>query len=142
MNKIVRILFLLVGCIAPIFIGSLHTATHFTQLITPEIEQFLQKEFLILGQPQKLWNTWGVVNFMMGVSFIVIGLLNISTLKNLSKTDFPPILSLVAMVLYQLCVTYVGYEYEAGFQFYGGMIGGILISISLLLTLTHKNSTI
>lgn len=142
MRKTARILFLIVGCIFPIFIGILHTATHFSQLVSPEIKLFLQKEFLILGQSQSLWNTWGVVSFMMGAAFIIIGLLNISTLTRLSKTDFPPIISIIAMILYQLCVIYVGYEFEQSFQLYGGMFGELLMVACLVLSLTYRTGGI
>lgn len=135
MIKTARIIFIMVGCIFPIFIGILHTTTHFSQLITPEINQYLQKEIIILGKLQPLWNTWGIVSFMMGASFIIIGLLNISTLKRLAKTDFIPIIPLIAMILFQFCVVYVGYEFKQGFQFYGGIFGGVLLFLSLILTL-------
>lgn len=138
MNKIPRVLFLIVGCIFPIFIGGLHTTTHFVELVKPEIHDYLQKEVVILGQEQALWNTWGIVSFMMGVSFIIIGLLNISILKSVPKTNPLPLLSIIAMILYQLSVIYVGYEFEQGFQFYGGIFGLILISICLMLTLKNK----
>lgn len=62
MNKISRILFVIVGAVFPMFIGGLHTMTHFAQLVTPEIKMFLQKEFVILNQSQSLWNTWGIVS--------------------------------------------------------------------------------
>lgn len=139
MIRTVRIIFLAAGCIFPICIGILHTITHFSQLVTPEIYQFLQKEVIILGKSQALWNTWGIISFMMGASFIIIGLLNISTFKKLSKTEFPPVITLIAMILYQLCVIYVGYEFEQDFQLYGGIFGGLLFLISLILTLNNKN---
>lgn len=135
MNKTARLLFLLVGCIMPIFIGLLHTATHFSDLVTPEINTYLQKEIVILGQAQSLWNTWGIVSFMMGASFVVIGLLNISILRKLPKTESIPIMTIIAMLLYQICVTYVGFEFEQGFQFYGGIFGAVLMLVCLGLTL-------
>lgn len=131
MNKISRILFIIVGAIFPIFIGGLHTFTHFSQLITPEIKAFLQKEFVILNQSQSLWNAWGVVSFMMGASFIVIGILNISILKKTPKVEALPILAIIAMLIYQICVIYVGHEFEQAFQFYGGIFGLILLLICL-----------
>jgi len=45
MNKLARILFLIVGCIFPIFIGAFHTSTHFKDLVTPEIFDYLQKKY-------------------------------------------------------------------------------------------------
>lgn len=140
MNKTAKLLFLLVGCIMPIFIGVLHTATHFSNLVTPEINAYLQKEFVILGQAQSLWNTWGIVSFMMGASFIIIGLLNISMLRKLPKTDTLPILTIVAMLLYQICVAYVGFEFEQAFQFYGGIFGGVLMLACLGLTLRGNSN--
>ena len=139
MHKTAKILFLIVGCIFPIFIGGLHTATHFSALMTPEINVYLQKEVIILGEQQTLWNTWGVVSFMMGAAFIVIGLLNICILKGTPKNKALPILAILAMLLYQLCVIYVGYEFEAGFQFYGGIFGAILIVICLFLTFRNRS---
>jgi len=135
MNKSARILYLLVGCIFPIFIGTLHTITHFSQLVRPEISEYLQKEFEILGQSQALWNTWGIVSFMMGASFIIIGLLNISIWR---KNEFLPILAIVAMIIYQICVIYIGYEFAQAFQFYGGIFGLILLFICLILTFKSK----
>jgi len=135
MNKIARILYLLVGCIFPIFIGGLHTMTHFSQLLTPDIKEYLQKEFVILGQAQSLWNTWGIVSFMMGASFIIIGLLNISIWR---KNASLPSLAISAMIIYQVCVTYVGFEFNQAFQFYGGIFGLLLLFICLILTLKNK----
>lgn len=140
MNQIAKIIFLVVGCILPILIGGLHTAVHFKDLVRPEVEQFLQKEIVIMGETQIMWNSWGLVSFMMGTAFIVIGLLNISTLKRLSKTDCLPIMTLVAMILYQSCVIYVGYEFEAAHQFYGGIFGAMSFVFSLILTLKQKQS--
>lgn len=141
-NKTTNLLFLTVACIAPIFIGALHTMVHFSDLVRPEIKKFLQKEFVILGEAQSLWNTWGIVSFMMGASFIVIGLLNSSILSNKKATEPLPIFAILAMIVYQLCVTYVGYEFEQAFQFYGGMIGGILMVICFVLTLYLKKAKI
>lgn len=138
MEKTARILFLIVGCIFPIFIGALHTFAHFMDLLIPEIQRYLQKEISILGEQQVMWNTWGVVSFMMGASFIVIGLLNSSMLRNLPATKTIPVLSIIAMIVYQLCVVYVGYAYSQNFQFYGGLFGLVLTVVCFVLTLKIK----
>ncbi len=137
MNKASKKLFLLVACIAPIFIGIIHTLTHFTYLLSEEIHIFLQREFMILGELQSLWNTWGIVSFMMGCSFIIIGLLNISMLRKLQSDESIPIFSLIAMALYQICVTYVGYEFSQDFQLYGGFGGFVVILLCLFLSKSH-----
>lgn len=130
----------MVACITPIFIGVLHTFTHFKDLLRPEVQQYLQKEIIILGESQIMWNSWGLVSFMMGASFIVIGLLNLSIWTKTAKSEALPILPFLAMIIYQLSVIYVGYEYEQAFQFYGGIFGGLVITSSLLLTLKHNAS--
>lgn len=138
MNKTARALFLLVGCIFPILIGGLHTFVHFSELVTPEIYNYLQKEVTITGQQQPIWNSWGIVSFMMGASFIVIGLLNFSILTITPKTKALPVLPIISMIIYQFCVVFAGYSYNGPFQLYGGMFGIVLISICLLLTLRER----
>jgi len=137
-NKIARRLFLLVGCVFPIFIGSLHTFTHFSELTTIEIHNYLQKEVVILNAEQTLWNTWGIVSFMMGASFIIIGLLNSTILRMLPKENPLPLLAIVAMIVYQICVTYVGYAFEQNFQFYGGLFGFVVMLLCLIFSLKIK----
>lgn len=136
-RKISRILFTLVGSIFPIFIGSLHTVAHFKDLLTPEIEYHLQKQIPVLGEQQMMWNTWGVVSTMMGISFIVIGLLNISIIKNTPKTKALPLLPILAMIVYQLAVIYVGKNFDASVQLYGGIFGLIVTFVCLITN--HKS---
>ena len=138
MNKTAKTLFLIVACLFPIIIGSLHTLTHFRDLIKPEIKEYLQEEVDILGTMQPLWNTWGIVSFMMGASFIVIGLLNMAVFRSTPKTGILPILPLLAVIFYQCCIIYVGAEFDQSFQLYGGIFGLVLITIVLLLTLRLK----
>lgn len=64
--KISRLLYLLAGVILPILIGAIHTYAHFSDLMTPEINEYLQKEFPVAGNDQSLWNVLGVVSIMMG----------------------------------------------------------------------------
>ncbi len=140
MTKLAKRLFLIVGCIMPIFIGTLHSVTHFRELVTPEIHQYLQKGISVLGQDQPIWNTWGIVSFMMGVSFIVIGLLNISILKIVPKERSLPALPILAMILFQICVTYAGYLYNSGFQLYGGIFGLAIMLTCLVLNSKNHNT--
>lgn len=78
---------------------------------------------------------------MMGISFIVIGILNISSWRKLSKTDYPPILSILAMIIYLSAVIYVGIEFKQVMQLYGGIFGMILIISCLVLTLKGMKSS-
>ena len=140
MNRIAKFLFILVGCIFPILIGSLHSYVHFTELTNPKIKEFLQKDFVIMGESQMLWNTLGVVSVMMGISFIVIGLLNISILRNCKTSETLPLLPIFAMIFYLLSVIFVGNEFDAAFQFYGGIFGLLVIIICLIFTLKAKSN--
>lgn len=130
-QKISRLLFLLVGVLVPIFIGLLHTYAHFKDLMQPHVEVILSKEITVMGEPQILMHTLGVVSFMMGASFITIGLLNMAWIKS-AKTI--PAMAYLAMALYQLSVIYVGANFEQGFQLYGGSFGLLVLIISFILS--------
>ena len=138
MSKISRVLYLIAGSVFTILIGALHTFVHFQDLVKPEVQKNLQQEIMIMGESQTMWNTWGIMSFMMGMSFIVIGLLNIHIFNQLSKDEYPPSMGILAMVIYLLSVIYVGYEFAQAPQLYGGFFGLILISICGLLKLKNK----
>ncbi len=141
MRKLSRTLYLLVGVIMPIFIGALHTYVHFKDLLIPEIEQHLKsKEFVISWETQDLWASWGIISFMMGISFIIIGLLNLYIFSRLTKMEYPPIAPLLILGLYQICVIYVGYTFNQAFQLYGGIAGELFVSISLILALRGRKN--
>lgn len=129
--KLSRILFIIFGIVAPIAIGSLHTFVHFKDLMAPEINQYLQKEFFITDKVQPLWNAWGLMSFMMGAAFIIIGLLNWVTFRRLAKEEAPPVGSILVMMLYLICVIYAGYTFSAWEQFYGSIVGMIGMSVAL-----------
>jgi len=130
-------LYALVGIIMPIFVGILHLFAHFKDLIKPATRQLLQKEIIILGEPQTLWSAWGVMSFMMGAAFITIGLLNISLLRNSAK-GHPPFTAILAMGVYLLSVIYVGYEFNQAFQFYGGIFGLLVLLLCGFVVETKK----
>jgi len=130
-KKIANILYLVLGAIFPLLIGALHTAIHFKDLITIEIQQLLSGSIEIMGVPQSIWKTWGLMSFMMGVSFIIIGLLHLAIIHKNSWKNYPSIPGLLATVLYLICVIYAGKTYEAFSQYYGGVIGLLLVLLSL-----------
>jgi len=134
MRKTARVLYFITGVVFPILIGGIHTAVHFSDLNTPEVQSALSGELIIMGEPQTYWNTWGVVSVMMGISFIVIGLLNLHIFRRLNKIDYPPIFPLLAMVLYLSAVIYVGFTFNAAQQLYGGLFGMVLVLIAIVLS--------
>jgi len=135
MHKTARILYFIVGVIMPILVGILHMMAHFKHLNTPEVEAYLQKDIAIFGNSQPMWYSWGIMSVMMGMSFIVIGLLNLHIIRRLSHTDKPPIPALMIMVIYLVSVVYVGYEFKQNPQFYGGLFGLVLTGICTILSL-------
>ena len=134
MRKTARIIYVFIGCIFPILIGLLHTITHFGQLTTSNIQKLLDDPIVINGQEQTLWNTWGIMSFMMGIAFIIIGLLNVSTFLRLLKEEFPPISVLTIMIMYLIAVIYAGYQFEQIPQFIGGIIGFILTIFCIVIS--------
>lgn len=137
MNKISRILFVIAGIAMPILIGLLHTKVHFDDLVRPEIMALLQVNGEIAGTVQPLWNTWGIVSFMMGLSFIVIGLLCISHVSNRSR---PSVWAYGALIIYYLGVIYVGIEFQSAPQHYGGIVGlAFILGSGSLAYLTRRS---
>ena len=135
MKKTARVIYLIVGTIMPIFIGSLHTFVHFTDLTTPEVKEHLNSSLIILGNSEMYWNTWGLMSFMMGFAFIIIGLLNTTIFKMMKKEDYPPIFALLVMAIYLVGVIYAGNEFNALPQFYGAIVGLTLTIVSIFLTI-------
>ncbi len=138
MKNTARIIYLIIGAVFPILIGALHTYVHFDELITAEVQTKLSDTIPIHGEPELLYNTWGLMSFMMGASFIIIGLLNIGTFSRMKKEDYPPFSALFAMVVYLLCVIYAANEFSATEQFYGSIFGLILTAIAIFLTIKKQ----
>lgn len=117
--------------VSPILVGILHMSVHFKELIIPQVENYLQKPIVIMGEDTPIWNAWGVMSVMMGMSFIVIGLLNLATLIKIGENENFPTLSLLGMILYTCSVIYVGHTFNATEQFYGGITGLAMLLICL-----------
>lgn len=139
MIKTTRIIFLIFSVIMPILIGALHTYVHFTELLTPEVFEHLKPTVLINGKQTPLWNAWGLVSFMMGASFILIGLLNLIAFRKLDKLAPPPIANSVIIVLFLICVIYAAHTFHAPEQFYGSIVGLVFMTISIFLSLKSKS---
>lgn len=83
----------------------------------------------VFGESQTLFDTWGLMSFMMGMSFIVMGLINLSIYNKLPRGSKPPQLALFAMLVYLLAVIYGGSTFNAAPQFYGGIFGLVMLAI-------------
>lgn len=129
MSKLSRILYGIIGVFFPVFVGLLHMLAHVQDLITTDVRNQLENvELSIFDQPQVAWNSWGVMSVMMGMSFIVIGIINLHIVRSLKPNEYPPTLALLGMLVYLLTVVYVGSAFEANQQFYGGIFGLVLLA--------------
>lgn len=137
-RKITRTIYLLLGVVFPILVGALHTWTHFKDLTNANVEMKLTATIDIMGAEQSLWNTWGLMSFMMGVSFIIIGLLHLVIVQKQSREAHPSVLGWCAIILYLICVVYAAQRFSALPQYYGGIIGLGLALLCLALTLRGR----
>lgn len=129
MKRYARGIFVLVGVIMPILVGLLHSYCHFTDLTTPAVQDQLNQSIQILGQTKLVYNAWGLVSFMMGLSFIVIGLLSLSIFARLKKEAMPPLSGIAAIMVYLFGVLYSAHIFEAAEQFYGAVFGLLMMGI-------------
>lgn len=141
MNKLTNFLFLLIGSILPILIGALHTLTHFQTLSSPTLQQKLSGTFILFDKEEVLYQTWGIMSFMMGVAFIIIGLLNAETYQRILQGKATPLRPMLIMILYLACVVYAGHEFQQMPQFIGGIVGLCLAGICILLSMkaSHRD---
>ena len=77
------------------------------------------------------------MSFMMGIAFVIIGLLNLSTFVGLRRWEYPPLGALLTMFLYLCCVSYAGYYFEQLPQLWGGVIGAGFMGLAMILSLNH-----
>ena len=119
--KVSRTLFLIFGAIGPILIGALRIYTHFSQLVSPEVQETLSPVLFINRNKVSYWQTWALMSFMMGSSFVLMGLLNVLTWVRIPKDSFPPMPEIFAMILYLGAVLFVGDQYDQAPQWYGGL---------------------
>jgi|GEM_PF-1875643 len=135
MNKTIRILFIAFGIVGPVLIGGLHTWTHFTQLVTPEIQNHLSGELLINGEIQTYWHTWGIVSFMMGIAMVALGLVNAAFLLGRTKPNQPPLAAILVMMGFLAGVVYAGFAFEQAPQLIAGIVGLVAMTTCLFLRL-------
>ena len=124
-----------------ILIGLLHLQVHYADLVTPELEeQFSQVDQLVIMEtPADAYRNWQGFSFMMGVCFVVIGLLNIS-MARLAQNQIPRGFTF-SMMLLMASVSYAGYHFFTPFQLYGGIFGLSLLTLGFLYSFRDKASS-
>lgn len=121
-----------------ILIGALHLEVHYRVLVPETSATLTQLADLDLGGiTGNIYKMWQGFSFMMGVSFIIIGILVLVFMRKWSQ-QYPPIPILVIMMILQGAVIYSGYYFFAAPQLYGGMVGLAFLAVSLTLTLVGK----
>lgn len=136
--KLSRILYQIVAAMF-IFIGLLHLNVHYTELVTPELQKALEFDIALMGNESDVYKMWQGFSFMMGVCFIIIGLLNLVFIRGIGKTKFPPTGAIIIMMLLMSAVTYSGANFFGPPQFYGGIFALICLSISLIQKFKHAH---
>lgn len=139
MLKLVRMVFVFFAVLVPMMIGLLHSYVHFDELTIEAVKDMMSFEVSVLNKPSVAWNSWGLMSFMMGGSFVVIGLLNLSAFLRLKVNAFPPISNMLVMCFYLACVVYASMTFEAKPQLYGGAVGLIFMLVILVITLIQKS---
>ena len=122
-----------------ILIGLLHTKVHFAELVTPELQEALSFDISLMGNKAGVYKMWQGFSFMMGVCFIIIGLLNLVFIQAIGKEKSPPVGAIIVMMILMSAVTYSGANFFGPQQFYGGIFALVCLSISLILNFKHAH---
>jgi len=137
MKKVARGIYWYNG-IAFLFVGALHTFTHYQQLLTPSLKTMMDHGLKVNGESSNVWELWQGMSLMMGLSFIIIGLFNLSTILNIARENYPPINTTLTMILMCLFVTYSGYHFFSPIILGGGVFGLLLQIVCLFILLKNR----
>ena len=83
----------------------------------------------------EVWDLWAGQSLTMGIILLVIGLLNIFTLKSLGSNSFPPKAHNITMIILVGFIIYTGFAFFGDVQIYGGLVGIGLYGTSLWLSM-------
>lgn len=135
MKKTTNIIYLIFGAVMPILIGCLHTWAHYNDLTTDEVKNLLSDTIIVTGQIQIVYNTWGLMSFLMGFSFIIIGLLHCTLIRHRGWNRYPSIAGCLLILLCLLGSVYVGSTFHAIPQYYGGIVGTLVMILCIILSI-------
>lgn len=137
MKRLAKILYT-INSTTCIFIGLLHTYTHYADLVTVDLENLMNHQIMVTGMEANVFNLWQGMSLMMGLLLLIIGLSHLLLLNKLTAEEYPPIGGSMIMILMLICVMYTGYNFFGGWQVYGGAAGLILQLICLILSIRKK----
>ncbi|MEM6642422.1 MAG: hypothetical protein AAF616_05545 [Bacteroidota bacterium] len=138
-KKVANILSTIVASLF-IAIGLLHTEVHFRELNSSNVKSALVeiKDVQLLGEEADMWRLWQGFSFMMGICFVIIGVLRIITMQ--AQGLKYQLVGAFAMVVLLVVVIVSGKLFFGPVQTYGGSVGLALqcYSIFLLLRKSRK----
>lgn len=132
MNKPIIAFYANAGILFPIAIGVYTTILPETVMLP--LSAGLGTETQIMGMSTFNWESWGMMSAAAGISFIIIGLLNIHILRNAIKKNILSFTPSLVMAIFWIAMIYMGQAYNNSVQFYTGLIGLPLIVVSFFLS--------
>lgn len=133
MVKLGRITFL-VGAIAFVFIGAMHSFVHLTELSGADLAERFDAigPVLLQGKEERAWDLFQGLSLLMGFFSIAFGIALIGSLWQTQADTVPhALISLSALILLASIIA-VGALYLSSFQVYGGLAGLVCFGIPLL----------
>jgi len=121
-----------------ILIGLEHLRVHFAQLVSPELASRLGFDLEVLGHPMDVYGAWQGFSFMMGVSFVTIGLLLL--VAYLRRGEAPGVMVFAVLIMFLSAVVYSGVHYFGPKQIYGGLFGVVLNLTGLIFALRGRRA--
>ena len=133
MVQLGRITFL-IGAIAFIFIGAMHSFVHLTELAGPELQARFDAmgPVLLQGNDERAWDLFQGLSLLMGFFSMAFGVALIGALMQTPKTMMPhPLICLSALALL-VGIASIGALYLSNFQVFGGLAGIVCFAIPLV----------
>ena len=133
MVRLGRVTFL-IGAIAFIFIGALHTFVHMTELAGPELQDRFNAigPVLLQGQDERAWDLFQGLSLLMGFFSMAFGVALIGALMQTPNETTPhPIICISALALL-VGIAAVGALHLSNFQVFGGLAGIVCFSVPLI----------
>ncbi len=123
LSRVVAILFILIGL--------LHTDVHFRELDNKLIEARLSEinDVMLLGKTADIWKLWQGFSFMMGVSFVIIGVLRLLSIRE--QFFINERIGAFTMIILLIIIIISGTKFFGPPQIYGGAFGLLLQCMSL-----------
>jgi len=120
-----------------IFIGALHLNVHFNELVSDDLQKRLSFTTPVMGDAMDVYLAWQGFSFMMGVSFVVIGLL--CAIQGF-RAELPSTMTFLTLIGMFCAVIFSGLFYFGEMQIYGGAAGLAITLIGFVARLRRRAS--